>query len=212
MFDRLKELNLKYQANFGKGLMDDDNVFEFKDRHSAIVLSAPHATQTWAKQAVKKSDLYTGALTEYLAEELGFSSLIRQKFVPEKINICDYITHLGLDNLFFLDIHGVAADKVFELGVGTGKLSASDYAAEIALLQKLAEKYQIKIVINHPDYRGLCGLTKELQDIHNRPQILQLEWRLDMRNFFAYPDNVFQRTIPFMLALVTKLNELAATR
>lgn len=147
-----------------------------------------------------------------MAEELGFSSLIRQKFVPEKIKICDFITHWGLEEFFFLDIHGVAADKVFELGVGTGKLSALDYATEIALIQKLAKKYQIKTVINHPDYRGIFGLTKELQDIHQRPQILQLEWRLDMRDFLAYPENVSQRTIPFMLALATVLNELAATR
>ncbi len=212
MLDRLTELNLKYQANAGQGKLEGKRVFEFVDRKSEIVLSAPHATQTWVRQAVKKSDLYTGAITEYLGERLGFSTIVRQKFVAGRVMIEDFITAQKLENKFFLDIHGIACDKPFELGVGTGQLSALDYAKEIRLIQNLAHKYKIKTIINHPDYRGAAGLTRKLQEIHHQPRILQLEWRLDMRDFLTYPHNAGQRLIPFMLELAMKLEECHSAR
>lgn len=212
MLEALKNFNFKYQDNFGRGQIDCEDIFVFNNRNSNLILSAPHATQTWAKQSVKKSDLYTGAITEYLAETLDVSSLIRQKFVAQKVKIEDFIVEKALERHFFLDIHGIAQDKPFELAVGTGKFCASAYDKEINLIKFLAEKYKIKMVVNHPDYRGANGLTRKLQDIHDLPLILQLEWRLDMRDFQKFPDNVCKRTIPFMLDLGKQLDVLLPIR
>lgn len=57
---------------------------------------------------------------------------------------------------------------------------------------------------NHPDYTGRFGLTGSLQRLNPLPRILQLEWRSDLRDFYLFPADVLERTLPF-------LSELAGT-
>ena len=94
--------------------------------------------------------------------------------------------------------------REFELAVGTGILPAADYAPELELIGRLAEKYKIRWVTNHPDYTGRFGLTGSLQRLNPLPRILQLEWRSDLRDVYLFPADVLERTLPF-------LSELAGT-
>ena len=100
--------------------------------------------------------------------------------------------------------------REFELAVGTGILPAADYAPELELIGRLAEKYKIRWVTNHPDYTGRFGLTGSLQRLNPLPRILQLEWRSDLRDFYLFPADVLERTLPFLSELAAKADLTAA--
>ncbi len=181
--------------------LQDEPIHRFYDNRSALIFSAPHATRTFRGHAVKKPDLYTGALARTAAIDSGTSALTRRRFAAEKHSITDFITAQRLQNHHFLDIHGMSGERVFELAVGTGILSPQIYGPVLAQIAALADKYEISWVLNHPDYTGRFGLTGDLQRLSPQPRILQLEWRLDMRDFYRCPDNVLNRTLPFLTDL-----------
>lgn len=98
-------------------------------------------------------------------------------------------------------------ERPFDLAVGTGFMSAGEYFRPLTLIKELAEKYRIKMVINHPDYRGPWGLTGFYQSQFKKPGALQLEWRPEMRNFYHNAENVTTRTLPFLDELVRRLED-----
>lgn len=77
--------------------------------------------------------------------------------------------------------------REFELAVGTGILPAADYAPELELIGRLAEKYKIRWVTNHPDYTGRFGLTGSLQRLNPLPRILQLDGAPTCVTFTFFP-------------------------
>ncbi len=206
-FERLHQVNETFSANVNNGQLQETDVFKFYNYDSRVVLTAPHATKTMVAQKQKKADLFTGALAFCLSEEQKVSSIVRRRYDDKEYWIHDFIIRRNLGDKFFLDIHGIDLDKSFELAVGTGVFSVMDYKKELSLIQQLAEKYGIKMVVNYPDYRGLKGMTKYLQEVWNRPQVLQLEWRRDMRDFYQYPEKVEKMTLPFMRALIVALEK-----
>lgn len=96
-------------------------------------------------------------------------------------------------------------NRPFDLAVGTGVLDAAAYKRELEFIRFLAEKYQIRIIFNHPDYRGGAGLCGRLQRDFNSNRVLQLEWRRDFRDFYACADIVCGQTLPFMAELINFL-------
>lgn len=200
MLNLLKKYEPDYAAGNYCGL-EDEPIYRFYDSRSALIFSAPHATRTFRGHAVKKPDLYTGALARTAAIDSGASALTRRRFAPEEHSITAFITGHRLQNHCFLDIHGMSGERVFELAVGTGILVPRIYGPVLAQIASLADKYKISWVLNHPDYTGRFGLTGDLQRLSSKPGILQLEWRLDMRDFYRHSDNVLNRTLPFLTDL-----------
>ncbi len=203
MLNLLKKYEKEYAADTYRG-KKDGALFRHDDRKSRLILTAPHAVRIFRNGKDKAPDLYTGAITRLTGERSGLSAIIRRRYTPVADSITTFITNDGLENRAFLDIHGMSINREFELAVGTGILPAQKYENELALIDALAIKYRIRWKLNPPDYTGRRGLTGDLQRLSPVPRILQLEWRLDLRDFYHYPENVLSRTLPF-------LSELAQT-
>ncbi len=201
MLNLLKKYEEEYARDAYQGSEDGD-FYRFDDRGSRLVLTAPHAVRTFRNQKPKAPDLYTGALARLAGEQSGVSAIIRRRFSREKNSVTNFISDRKLERHWFLDIHGMNGSRGFELAVGTGILPAADYAGALEKIGQLAEKYRISWVVNHPDYTGKFGLTGDLQRLWSAPRILQLEWRLDLRDFYHFSDHVINRTLPFIAELV----------
>lgn len=161
--------------------------------------------RSFVRKKVKAADLFTGEIVSFLGENLGVSTIVRRQFVPYKALISDFVAEQGLWEKSFLDFHGMVNNRPFDLAVGTGVLDAAAYKRELEFIRFLAEKYQIRIIFNHPDYRGGAGLCGRLQRDFNSNRVLQLEWRRDFRDFYACADIVCGQTLPFMAELINFL-------
>lgn len=190
------------------GDLSSEKVFVFDDRSSKIILTAPHATRTFPNHAVKKSDLFTGAIVLHTGELCNTSTIVRIKFEDNNNSISSFVSENDLSAHFFLDIHGMADNEKFDLAVGTGLLEEGAYQKELELISVLAEKYGIRFVINFPKYCGIGAgkLTTDLQKQTGKAQILQLEWGRRFRDFESNPKTVTEKTIPFLQDLVSELN------
>lgn len=206
MLEILKTSEEAFSCNEYFGQENGEEFFYFEDRGSRVVLSAPHATRTFVCKKVKAPDLFTGALATVIGKCFGYSSLVRTGFCPQKALISDFIKENNLGGKYFLDIHGMDNGREFDLALGTGYFSADVYRREIEKIRELTEKYKIKMVLNHPDYRGIRGLAGRYQKEFGLPQVLQLEWRQDYRNFYACPEKVLEQTIPFIAELADFLS------
>ncbi len=180
-------------------------VFELVNRNSDLVVCAPHASKTFVCKQIKGADLYTGEIVSALGEICQVSTIVRGCFVPYKALINSFIEENKLEQKSFLDFHGMRNDRPFDLAIGTGDFEATIYKKELELIKNLAEKYKIRIAINHPDYRGCAGLTGRLQRKNAAAKVLQLEWRRDFRDFYNCPHNVCEQTMPFMIDLINSL-------
>lgn len=207
MLNLLKKYEEEYAADTYRG-EKDGALYRHDDRKSRLILTAPHAVRIFRNGKDKAPDLYTGAITRLTGEQSGLSVIIRRRYTPAADSITTFITDGRLENRAFLDIHGMSINRGFELAVGTGILPAQKYENELALIDALATKYRIRWKLNHPDYTGCRGLTGDLQRLSPIPRILQLEWRLDLRDFHHYPENVLNRTLPFLSELAQNQNRL----
>ncbi len=210
--EQLTVLGVDFLANKSDGLIDAADLFEMENRGSTVILSAPHATNTFVNGKRKKIDLFTGEIVSALGAEQNLSTIVRTKFVPEEVRISDFVIEKDLGGHFFLDIHGMSESREFGLAVGTGYFSIADYAQELDLIALLAEKYKIDFVVNHPNYCGKIGLTGHYKKYFNKPNVLQLEWRKDFRNYYEESEKVLEQTIPFLSELALKLNEEKSKR
>lgn len=204
--EKMQNLGKLFFDNDCDGILSSEAVFDFCDRHSHLILSAPHSTNSFICKAKRRLDLFTGELALVLGEERGVSTIVRNKFVEQKVLVSDFVIEKDLGDHFFLDLHGMSAEHDFELAIGTAYFEPEDYKKELDLIGTLAEKYQIKFVINHPDYCGDRGLTGRYQQHYNKPNVLQLEWRPDCRNYYDHSEIVLSKTIPFLSELACKVN------
>lgn len=207
MRQELISYNKIFMQNDAYGDEKNDEVFSFFDKKSYVCLSAPHATKTFANKCVKSSDLYTGAIVKYIGEKNNFSYIVRNKFMPQKCLISDFILQNKLDNHFFLDIHGMRDENDFDLAIGTGYLMPEKYSSQMECIDYLAKKYGIKYVINHKNYMGCPGLTGRLQQKTGEANVLQLEWSKNLRDIFEKIENVKKITIPFITELADRVNK-----
>lgn len=206
IINELKKYNERFALNRCHGDENCAEIFEFTDYSSALILSAPHATCSFCNKKEKISDLYTGALVKYLGNKHKISHIVRTKFVPEKRLISDFIRKEALQNHYFLDIHGFNKDIGADICLGVGYLNTANYP----YLQKIidiAKKYNLKISVNHPNYRGTAGLTGRYQKEFGVPNVIQIELKQYLRDFMSYPEIVKKTTLPFFKDIIKEYNQ-----
>jgi len=206
MISRLKEYNKLFMQNYSHGDENSTDVFSYIDRKSSLILTAPHSTRSFYNKKEKRADLYTGAIVKYLGEQNNISTIIRTKFTPYKALISDWIEQHNLYQHYFLDIHGFNQDIDYDVCLGIGKFEEKDYPYLQELIQ-IAQQYNLKTIVNHPDYCGLYGLTGRYQKIFNQPNIIQIEIQKELRDFFNYPDKLENITIPFLTDVINLYKE-----
>jgi len=200
MINTLKAYNELYSCHYSCGNKSSAQIFLFNNRRSKLILTAPHATKSFAGKKEKKADLYTGALVQHTGEITQTSTLIRQKFTPYRTLISDYIAQNDLQNHYFLDIHGFNKNVPYDICLGTAYFPEKDYPFLSQIIQ-IASKYKLKSIVNHPSYTGRIGLTGRYQKIFNKTNVIQIELKQYLRNFYDNPDVVQHITIPFLSEL-----------
>lgn len=199
----LKKYNERFMQNNSHGDELCEEIFEFTDRSSLLILSAPHSTRSFVAKREKMADLYTGALVQYLGEKYHVSTLIRTKFTPFKALISDCVVQKNLGEHYFLDVHGFNQDIDYDVCLGTGDFSENAYPY-LQDIVNVAHQFGLKTVVNHPDYRGRFGLTGKYQKNYNKPNVIQIELKQHLRDFYRYPDIVENVTIPFFEQIIRK--------
>ena len=202
LFDTLKKYNEIFVCNFSHGDETQSDIFKFDNKESNLILSAPHATRSFVNKAEKSADLYTGALVKFIGEKTQTSTLIRTKFTPYKALISDYIVQNNLQNHYFLDIHGFNQNLDCDICLGIGNFDIIDYPYLQNILH-FTNKYNLKVLINHPHYTGIKGLTGRYHKLFGKPNVIQIELQYYLRDFFQYPDNIQNITIPFFSDVIS---------
>jgi len=201
----LISLNEIFIQNQSYGNEHNPDIFSYFDKGSYVCLTAPHSTKTFVAKHLKGSDLYTGAITKYVAQHYNYSCIVRNKYMPETALISDFILQNRLENHFFLDIHGMKNGNGFDLAVGTGYFKPELYEKQLQFIDNLALKY----VINNDNYTGKIGLTGRLEKATRKANVLQLEWSKNYRDIFNSFDNVNNVTVPFIAELSSNIeNEI----
>ena len=201
MIDILNQYNAKYIQNNSCGDTSAKAVFEFNDCSSKLILSAPHATRSFCNKKEKKADLYTGAITKYIGEINNISTIIRNRYTPHKDLISDFIIEQKLQDHYFLDIHGFNQDIDYDICLGTGELEAKDYPY-VKEIVKIIKNYKLKPAINNPKYTGKVGFTGRYQRKFFKPNIIQLELKYYLRDFYNQPETFKKTTNPLLNEIV----------
>jgi len=201
MIETLKQYDALFIQNNSHGDEKCESVFEFCNRSSQLILSAPHSTRSFVSKKEKIADLYVGAIVKFIGIEKNISTLIRTKYTPYKALISDYIANNNLQKHYFLDIHGFNQDIGYDICLGIGEASADNYP-KIKDIINIAQKYNLKIIVNHPNYTGINGLTGRYHKIFKNPNVIQIEIKKYLRDFYANPDVVENITLPFLRDVV----------
>lgn len=184
--------------NKGRGCLTAKAVYTYT-KGKPVCFCAPHAVHSFVHKQGKCRDLGTGAIVQYLGQQRGFSMIVRNKFVPRKDMISDFILTKKVGDLFFLDIHGMRAHKGFDLAIGTGYMNRKKYAAVLDKIRVLCRKYQIKYRVNLSSYTGKIGLTGRLQKATGKANVLQLEFAPEFRDITGRV--IQEKTLPFLTEL-----------
>lgn len=201
MIDTLKKYNECFILNRSHGQEEREDVFEFIDYSSSLILSAPHATRSFCNKKEKCADLYTGALVKHLGAVNKISTLVRTKFTPYKFLISDYVAEHNLQDHYFLDIHGFNQEIDYDICLGIADFDDKNYPYLNHILQ-IAKQYKLKTVVNHPYYTGKVGFTGRYQKTFNRPNVIQVELQSYLRDFYQNPDIVLNVTMPFFYDVI----------
>ena len=201
MIEMLKKYDLIYNQNYSHGQENCAEVFHLTERGSSLILSAPHATASFTNKHEKRADLFTGAITQYLGETENISTIIRMKFTPYKCLVSDYVAEKNLQDHYFLDVHGFNQDIDYDICLGLGEYEAQNYPY-LENIISVTKKYNLKYVVNHPDYCGRAGLTGRFQKAFEKPNVIQIELKKYLRDFYNYPKVIEQTTIPFLKDII----------
>jgi hypothetical protein len=206
MIEELKKYNEFYYQNCSHGDKALSCIFKFEDRGTKLILTAPHSTRSFINKQERFSDLYTGAITEYVGKNTNTSTIIRQKYTPYKALISDFIGNNNLQEHYFLDIHGFEKDIAYDVCLGIGEMDKDSYPYLQEIVQTI-QSFDLRVAINHENYMGLRGLTGRYQRTYNKPNVIQMEMRRHLRDLYNNPENVQKITIP-MLMKITDLYRL----
>ena len=66
----------------------------------------------------------------------------------------------------------------------------------------IADKYKLKYTINHHNYTGKNGLTGRYQKQFVQPNVIQLELKIYLRDFYSNPEIIAELTIPFLKDII----------
>ncbi|MFI3241514.1 MAG: hypothetical protein R3Y43_02995 [Alphaproteobacteria bacterium] len=200
---------MKEIISLAKSFMENDSfgdktkeVFSFVDRGSNLILSAPHSTKSYREKEVKQADAYTGAICLFLGKKHNLSTVVRNNIGSFEDDIFQFVLDNKLENKFFLDIHGIARNRDFEIAIGTGGIDACAYRDVVDKINDLSAKLNLTTVLNHPDYRGVKGLTYKLQQQTSKASALQIELRKDLRDFYNTSEIFQNKTLVFMDELI----------
>lgn len=191
---KLKEMDTEFHSY---GNTNRNETFDYTNRESTLILSAPHSTKSFANKKEKLADLYTGALVKYLGQEENISTIVRVKYTPYKDMISDYIANNNLENHYFLDIHGFSKPIRYDICFGIADSAPID-APNLQKLLSIAHKYNLKTIVNHPNYSGTAGLTGRYLKKFNKPNVIQIELSKKLRDFYENPEIVKEITIPML--------------
>ena len=206
MIEELKKYNEFYYQNCSHGDEVPSCIFKFEDRGTKLILTAPHSTRSFINKQERFSDLYTGAITQFVGETAKTSTIIRQKYTPYKALISDFIGNNNLQEHYFLDIHGFEKDIAYDVCLGIGEMDKDSYPYLQEIVQTI-QSFNLQVAINHENYMGLRGLTGRYQRTYNKPNVIQMEMRRHLRDLYNNPENVQNITIP-MLKKITELYKL----
>jgi len=195
----LKQYESVFSRNSGKGCLNAKSVYSYTKGTGKVCFCAPHAVRSFVHKEEKARDIGTGAIVRYLGEQQKFSTIVRNKFVPYKEMISDFILNNKLEKYFFFDIHGMKVHKNFDLAIGTGYLPKEKYGVVLEKIKELCRKYQIKYRVNFPQYNGKIGLTGRLQKATGRANVVQLEFSPIYRDIEK--PFIQEKTIPFLTEL-----------
>lgn len=201
MINTLKKYNDIFMQNYSRGDENSKDIFKFNNKNSSLILTAPHSTRSFCNKKEKIADLYTGAIVKYLGEQNNISSIIRTKFTPYKALISDWIVQNNIEEHYFLDIHGFNQDINYDICLGIGQFEEQGYPY-LQEIVKITKKYDLRSIVNHPCYCGIKGLTGRYQKIFNRPNVIQIEIKKELRDFFNHPNNIKNITIPFLTDVI----------
>lgn len=207
MIETLKKYDAYYNQNFSTGDETCHDVFIYTDRQTNLILSAPHATRSFTNKHDKISDLFTGAIAQYLGKTENISTLIRVKYTPYKCLISDYVVDHNLQEHYFLDIHGFNQDIDYDICLGIGEYEAKVYPYLDKIIEA-AKKYNLKYVVNHPNYMGKAGLVGRYQKAFNKPNVIQIELKKYLRDFYNHADMVETVTIPFLRDIIKEYKKI----
>jgi len=101
--------------------------FWFSRGKLPVLVSAPHAVRYYRQKKIKMSDQFTGAIVYLLNQLTGCPAIAATKLYggdPNFDNPCIYKERIaeicGREKVkFVLDIHGVAREREFDVGLGT---------------------------------------------------------------------------------------------
>ena len=205
MIDKLRKYDELFARNRSSGNELSNEIFVFENRGSNLILSAPHATKTFCNKREKCADLFTGAIVKLVGEEAEISTLIRYKYMPQKVLISDFVAEKSIQNHYFLDVHGFNKDIDYDvcLGIADGNENSYPYLAGVV---EIIRKYGLKVVVNHSDYSGRFGFTGRYQKMFGKPNVIQIELKKYLRDFYENQSIVQNVTIP-MLKEMAKLYE-----
>ena len=204
----MKTLLTQYESYFmqnrGRGCLIAKAVYTYVKGKGSVCFCAPHAVHSFVHKQEKNRDVGTGAIVQYLGKQAGFATIVRNKFVPHKEMISDFILSKKLEDHFFLDIHGMKAHQDFDLAIGTGYLNRKKYADVLKKVGELCRKYKIKYRVNLSQYSGKIGLTGRLQKATEKANVLQLEFAPIYRDISGCL--IQKKTIPFLSELGEFIN------
>ena len=175
-------------------------MFKYIDRGSNLIFSAPHSTQSFVNRKDKVADLYTGTIVEYVGEQTNTSTLTRMKYVNKRVRIFDYVAKHGLQNHFFIDVHGFDKDINYDVCLGIYQYETEKYPY-LSEIVNVLQKYGLRVAINYPTYTGKGGFTRHYQEQVGKPNIIQIELKRYLRDFYKNPDIVENVTIPMMIEI-----------
>ena len=199
----LKQYEAYFAQNHGHGDMKAVDVYTYTKGKGRVCFCAPHAVRSFVHKQEKSRDVGTGAIVQYLGIQ-GFNAIVRNKFVPKKEMISDFILTKKLETHFFLDMHGMKEHEGFDLAIGTGYFDKSKYTFVLSEVAKLCRQYKIRYRINLPQYMGKIGLTGRIQQTTNKANVLQLEFSPSFRDVEKL--TIQKQTIPFLIELGKFLN------
>ena len=81
--------------------------------------------------------------------------------------------------------------------MGIGHFEEINYPYLLQIIN-IAQKYNLRTIVNHPSYCGIKGLTGRYQKLFNLPNVIQMEIKREFRDFYQYPEIVKNTTIPFL--------------
>ena len=112
--------------------------------------------------------------------------------------ISDYVANKGLEKHFFVDVHGFNQDIEYDvcLGIYEHEAKGYPYLEDIIAILK---KYDLRTIVNYPGYTGKGGFTRRYQEKFGKPNIIQMELKRYLRDFYQNPDIVKEITIPMMI-------------